>query len=68
MQAKKCDRCGELYEFYEDAKFNNIVLVIDRKFTTSIRVREYDLCRSCMSSLKDWLDMTGEKEGQHDKF
>jgi hypothetical protein len=63
--ARKCDRCGELYECYEDAEFNSIVLVRDRKYTNSIRVREYDLCLACATMLKDWLDVKGEKNEKY---
>ena len=57
--ARKCDRCGNLYEEYNTAnnkeKFNAIMPInLDHK-------RQYyshealDLCPECMGKLRDWL-------------
>lgn len=59
--ARKCDRCGELYELYEDTKFNSIRLIKDRPASNSVWVMDYDLCLSCATMLEEWLDVKGEK-------
>lgn len=59
MQAKKCDRCGKLYELYNTGnngkKCNGIQLLnIDGKqnyYTQGI----YDMCPACMEGLMKWL-------------
>lgn len=62
--ARKCDRCGELYECYEDVQFNSIRLELDMQYSsTPVFVKVYDLCPSCATMLKDWLDVNGEKNG-----
>ena len=61
MQAKKCDRCGRLYEHYDGRKAfpksrsNSIVLRdtdIDGKYWQRDR---FDLCFSCMVDLEVFL-------------
>lgn len=61
MQAKKCDRCGRLYENYDGRKAfpksrsNSIVLRdtdIDGKYWQRDR---FDLCFSCMVALEVFL-------------
>lgn len=54
--AKKCDRCGKFYDFYEGLEyipnqnlFNCITLYGEKS-------KIFDLCPSCMKSLFDWLD------------
>lgn len=61
--ARKCDRCGELYELYEDTKFNNIRLYKDRLVSNVVWVMDYDLCPSCATMLEEWLNVKGEKNG-----
>lgn len=61
--ARKCDRCGELYELYNDTKFNNIRLIKDRPLSNSVWVMDYDLCPSCAIMLEEWLNVKGEKNG-----
>lgn len=60
-EAKKCDRCGEFYDIYTDVKFNGIVLTRETKCNRPISAGSYDLCLSCATMLKDWLDAKGEK-------
>ena len=61
MQAKKCDRCGRLYEHYDGRKAfpkslsNSIGLRdpdIDGKYWTR---DHFDLCFSCMVGLETFL-------------
>lgn len=63
--ALKCDRCGKLYEAYVG------VQLVERgnsyhSFTISGhgRIKSYDLCEECMSSLIDWIK---EKEVQNEE-
>lgn len=61
-EAKKCDRCGEFYDLHVDEmKFNGLKLTRETKFIPPIMVKTYDLCTSCATMLKDWLEMKGEK-------
>lgn len=55
--AKKCDRCGKLYESYAGVKiteggasYNTVVLSGGCLFN-----REYDLCIDCMSKLIEFM-------------
>ena len=57
--AKKCDRCGKLYEQYNsknDRKNPNGIMVLNldsqrRYFTHNAR----DLCPDCMKGFQDWF-------------
>ena len=66
MLARKCDRCGNLYEprniEIRGNRTNGIVL-IERDFSNMNSYRLYlDLCPHCLCSLNVWLKM---KEGEH---
>lgn len=56
--AKKCDRCGKLYEFYngfsveEGGNRYNKFSLYDHWNTVK---HEYDLCPDCMLSLVEWI-------------
>lgn len=57
--AKKCDRCGVLYEHYKDV--NHIKTgIIDSNATSFCPVKEYDLCPDCMKWLQRWLSCKGK--------
>lgn len=62
MRAKKCDRCGKLFEHYDGIKeFKNTekanaLLLIDRDLDNKYWSRKsYDLCPECMKKLEDFL-------------
>lgn len=62
MRAKKCDRCGKLYEHYDGSKeFKengraNAVMLIDRDLDEKYFGRkDYDLCPDCMGKLIAFL-------------
>lgn len=62
--AKKCDRCGKLYEEYNteknDKKINGIMtlnLDFQRKYYAHT---PFDLCPECTDSFNKWLEMKGE--------
>lgn len=62
MRAKKCDRCGKLYEHYDGlSRFKkteqaNAVIFIDRDLDEKYWGRKtYDLCPECMKELEDFL-------------
>lgn len=63
MRAKKCDRCGKLFEHYDGAKeFKhteraNAILLIDRDLDNIYRSRKsYDLCPECMKMIEELLN------------
>ena len=63
-EAKKCDRCGEFYDLHVDKmKFNGLKLTRETKYTPPVTLTHYDLCLSCATMLRDWLDVKGEKDG-----
>lgn len=61
MLAKKCDRCGRLYECYDGRK------VFPKSLSNSISLRDtdcegkfwsrarFDLCEDCMTKLESFL-------------
>lgn len=62
--AKKCDRCGKLYEVYhgiqmcKDGHFYDTVIVANLGMS-----RSYDMCPECMTKLKEFLtEMGGDEE------
>ena len=64
MLAKKCDRCGKLYDHYEiidNTKKNALAITFINKFGARERwIRDIDLCQECMNSFTKWYDMKGE--------
>lgn len=62
MLARKCDRCGKLYEHYsgiakfkQDRKANGFIL-IDRDTDNRYWSRDtFDFCSECMQELLNWL-------------
>lgn len=62
MRAKKCDRCGKLYEHYdgsknfkENGKANGLILIdrdLDKKYWSR---KDYDLCPECMGLIVSFL-------------
>lgn len=64
MLARKCDRCGGLYQpkcfDIRRSRINGIVL-IERDLSNMTSYRLYiDLCPSCLEKLDAWLKMKGE--------
>lgn len=62
MRAKKCDRCGKLYEHYDGSKeFKNTekangVYLIDRDLDNKHWSRKtYDFCPDCMRKFEEFL-------------
>lgn len=63
MRAKKCDRCGKLFEHYDgNKKFRNTekanaILLIDRDLDNKYWARKsYDLCPDCMKMIEELLN------------
>ena len=61
--AKKCDRCGALYEEYDDIECNGIPI---SKIHTSymddelnVKAKVYDLCQDCCLEFVRWMVDTG---------
>lgn len=64
--AKKCDRCGSLYEIYNgigftDANLSKWTGMILTTYCTNSRNREYDLCPHCMKALLSFLSKPDPK-------
>ncbi len=68
MRAKKCDRCGKLYEHYDGSKnfkengnANGLILIdrdLDNKYWSR---KDYDLCPECMGLI---VSILLPKEGE----
>lgn len=56
--AKKCDRCGEIYDPYgSNSEFNAIIpAYIDTSGFAVKKFRVIDLCPKCRKSFKEWLN------------
>lgn len=59
-RARKCDRCGRLYETYPGAvnkklEFNHIVLRDVDERDDYFNRKKYDLCPPCSSELEEWF-------------
>lgn len=62
MIARKCDRCGKLYEFYigsvefKNKTRSNGIMFIDRDTDGKyFRRKDIDLCFKCMQELVNWF-------------
>lgn len=68
MLAKKCDRCGKLYEHYDifnNTRRNGISIIHRDKFgNKDYLANEFDLCLECMISLTNWLKRGEEYESE----
>lgn len=66
MIARKCDRCGKLYEFYDkfDDEYQNGFSMICKNIAgVGVTERTFtgkDLCPECMESLINWFNKQGE--------
>ena len=64
MLAKKCDRCGKLYEGYDmvdNREMNGVYIISKNKFGVRESIRkDIDLCIECMNSFIKWYEMKGE--------
>ena len=64
MLAKKCDRCGKLYESYDmvdNSEMNGVYIVSKNKFGVRESIsKDIDLCQECMDSFIKWYEMKGE--------
>lgn len=67
MLAKKCDRCGRLYEHYDGTKLfpksrSNSIGLRDTDIDGKYWPRDsFDLCVSCMAGLEAFLSGGAEK-------
>lgn len=59
--AKKCDRCGKLYE-KQTPKLQTIgeFKTYGISWTMDIMNKEIDLCPGCEESFKNWFEKVGE--------
>lgn len=64
--AKKCDRCGKLYELYdgyEVVKGGNMYNTLGLFNHWDSAIQSYDLCPECMESLIKWIKEKEAKNG-----
>ena len=56
--AKKCDRCGKLYEFYGTNSKSNAIIpaYIDRTGFIATKFSAWDLCPKCKEDFEMWLN------------
>lgn len=60
--AKKCDRCGKLYEHYSD--FNScMAIVVDKYGHIGATSKKNDLCPDCMQALTDFMEAPQKEVG-----
>lgn len=63
--AKKCDRCGKLYEHYKKDKEGNdcynalYPVCFDEAKNHHVRWNSKDLCPECRDSFDEWLHLPG---------
>lgn len=66
MNAKKCDRCGKLYEYYsgnENKEKANAIRFLEAEYGATVyKCNSYDLCPECMAELIDWLHKGDETD------
>ena len=56
MVCFKCDRCGEVFDWYTENGFNGIAKIESKEYSSKLTVGEgINLCPSCMAALNDWL-------------
>lgn len=66
--AKKCDICGQYYEFYgkipeENICFNTVILSQKQEVTARlVSKRIFDCCPECAIKIKKTIDKIGNKE------
>lgn len=58
--ARKCDRCGKLYEEYNlknDEKNPNGIMVLNLDYQRKYYLHDaMDLCPDCMRKFQDWME------------
>lgn len=60
-EAKKCDRCGKLYECYKGVEFNKSGFKYNYvRISAAISFMDFDLCEPCMTELVNWLKEGGK--------
>ena len=61
MNAKKCDRCGEIYGEMNKKGFDEYMQLVSIDALRDNKIsRTYDLCPKCNDELQEWL-MKGMK-------
>lgn len=65
MLARKCDRCGRLYEpeciKIDGEKVNSITTRETHKNENHLFGKKYDLCPNCLEELKGWMESQREE-------
>lgn len=71
MIAKKCDRCGKLYESatkdIDGEEIEGIKTIGKVKYGFSSE-KNYDLCEDCLSSFKSWIRINLNNEEEKDPY
>ena len=62
--AKKCDRCGKLYEEYNGIRLKGQGNGYQYLYLggNNIVSKLFDLCEDCMTEVIDWIKAGGDKE------
>lgn len=64
----KCDRCGEVFDWYKVDGFNGIAKIKTEEDGANLTAGgEINLCPSCMEKLNDWLEPNKEKPDDGNK-
>lgn len=56
--ARKCDKCGKVYEFYGSQSKSNAIIpaYVDKIGFIVTKFSKWDLCPECKESLETWLN------------
>lgn len=57
MNAKKCDRCGKLYEPEKEDRKRIEYKVVRITYKNSRYKKTLDFCPECEESLKEWFEL-----------
>ena len=64
----KCDRCGEVFDWYKVDGFNGIAKIKTEEDGANLTAGgEINLCPSCMEKLNGWLEPNKEKPDDGNK-
>lgn len=65
MLARKCDRCGRLYEAksanIDGERADAIAALMFYKEGSRWHEEKYDICPNCLEKLKNWLEKNQEE-------
>lgn len=62
MNAKICDRCGEMWVDAQDCDVIVKHVILSGGTSHSDKIGSWDLCNSCMKGLLEYLEKTDNKQ------